>query len=345
MPAGSPGVIVSPTYPMLRDSTLECFLELTRTGGVLRSFNKSDMVAQLVNGTTALLRSGDDADKLRGPNLGWAFLDEGALMSEDVWKIIIARLRLPPARAWVCSTPRGFQNWTYEVFGKSTSPDYQIIHSRTQDNQFLPASFVERLDSQYTSGWREQELEGMFVELEGALFRRSWFKIEKHAPDGLQWFRFWDLAASVRTQADFTASACVALNKDSGDVVIKNVIKVKEEWPIVRKLIIATAESEPDVAIGIENALHGLPAVQELRCEPAMVNRELRSITVTKDKVSRALPLAARAEDGKVKLIDGAWVKDFLDEASSFPNGSHDDQVDAASGAVSMITSRRILIA
>ena len=34
-----------------------------------------------------------------------------------------------------------------------------------------------------------------------------------------------------------------------------------------------------------------------------------------------------------MKLIKGAWNRDFLDEISNFPNAAHDDQVDSASGA------------
>src|SRR5215472_5176309 len=58
MPAASLGAVVAPTYRMLHDSTLATFLELTRNGAVPRNFNKSDMVAGLVNGTRVLFRSG-----------------------------------------------------------------------------------------------------------------------------------------------------------------------------------------------------------------------------------------------------------------------------------------------
>jgi predicted phage terminase large subunit-like protein len=51
----------------------------------------------------------------------------------------------------------------------------------------------------------------------------------------------------------------------------------------------------------------------------------------TGDKVARARPLAAQAEIGNVKLLRGPWNKDFIDEARIFPNGKHDDQIDAAS--------------
>jgi hypothetical protein len=34
-----------------------------------------------------------------------------------------------------------------------------------------------------------------------------------------------------------------------------------------------------------------------------------------------------------VALVRGPWNKDYLDEIETFPLGSHDDQVDASSGA------------
>jgi predicted phage terminase large subunit-like protein len=53
----------------------------------------------------------------------------------------------------------------------------------------------------------------------------------------------------------------------------------------------------------------------------------------TGDKETRAQPLAAQAEVGNVKLVQGPWVREFLDEISTFPVGKWKDQVDAASRA------------
>ncbi|MGI9068557.1 MAG: phage terminase large subunit [Pyrinomonadaceae bacterium] len=341
MPSGSTGMVVGPTYRMVYDSTLATFFELTRNGGVLRSFNKSDMSAQLVNGTSILFRSADEPDRLRGVNLGWFALDEGALCTLETWLILLARLRESPGRAWVCTTPRGF-DWLYDTFVKTESPDYDVIRSSTRENLFLPANFVERLQAQYTSQWQRQEIEGEFCELEGSLFKRGWFQIIEHAPEGLRWSRYWDLAASVKTQADFSASACVALHTDTGDVYLRDVIKMKEEWPVIRRAIIQTALSEPGVQLGIESAMHGLAGFQELMREPELAGTSLRSIRVDKDKVSRALPVASRAEAGKLKLVRGNWIADFIDEATSFPHGPHDDQVDSVSGAFQMLTEPKL---
>jgi predicted phage terminase large subunit-like protein len=34
-----------------------------------------------------------------------------------------------------------------------------------------------------------------------------------------------------------------------------------------------------------------------------------------------------------VKIVQGPWVAPFLDELDGFPEGAHDDQVDALAGA------------
>lgn len=89
---------------------------------------------------------------------------------------------------------------------------------------------------------------------------------------------------------------------------------------------------------------HGLAGFQELRRLPELVNTSLKSIHVDRDKISRALPVASRAEQGKVKLFRGEWIRDFLDEATAFPRGQHDDQIDAVSGAFQMIAAKRQIL-
>ena len=55
------------------------------------------------------------------------------------------------------------------------------------------------------------------------------------------------------------------------------------------------------------------------------------------DKYTRAIPAAARYEAGMVYHKAGAvWINDLEAELLSFPNGTHDDQVDVISYAVFM---------
>ena len=69
-------------------------------------------------------------------------------------------------------------------------------------------------------------------------------------------------------------------------------------------------------------------------------NRLAQAIHVDTDKFTRALSWQSRAEAGKVYLVRASWNEEFLDELCSFPDGKHDDQVDAVSLAVQMMSLR-----
>ena len=59
----------------------------------------------------------------------------------------------------------------------------------------------------------------------------------------------------------------------------------------------------------------------------------------TGDKVTRARPFAAALTNGNVRAVRGAWLTDWLDELSTFPEAcNHDDQVDSATGAFTHLT-------
>jgi predicted phage terminase large subunit-like protein len=61
----------------------------------------------------------------------------------------------------------------------------------------------------------------------------------------------------------------------------------------------------------------------------------------TGKKVHRAEPLASKAEAGNIVLCPGDWREAFRNEAADFPNGKHDDQVDAAAGADAKLSINR----
>lgn len=67
----------------------------------------------------------------------------------------------------------------------------------------------------------------------------------------------------------------------------------------------------------------------------------VRELKADRDKVTRALPAAARMEAGAVYFMHGSWLADFEDELLSFPTGAHDDQVDTLSYAAQMTVKQR----
>ena len=60
---------------------------------------------------------------------------------------------------------------------------------------------------------------------------------------------------------------------------------------------------------------------------------------VMKDKLTRALPVSSQSEAGNIKILRAKWNDDFFRETENFPEGKHDDIVDAFSGAFNLINS------
>jgi phage terminase large subunit-like protein len=186
-------LLASPTYRMLLDSEVRTFASIARELGALRELKLSPPAsARLYNGAEILLRSADDPEHLRGPNLSGAVLMEAALMHRDAYDITIACLRENGEQGWLAAatTPRGPQHWTHEVFATGR-PHTELYRARTADNPFNPAGFEVRLKQQYGDTlFARQELDGEFVALEGAEFPAEWFA--RQSPSGGEfWFDRW----------------------------------------------------------------------------------------------------------------------------------------------------------
>ena len=172
----------------------------------------------------------------------------------------------------------------------------------------------------------------------GAIFRREWFEILRAdmIPTITRACRFWDLAMSDKTSADFTASVLMGEGTD-GHYYVLDVKRERKDWGEVVSWIGEIARGDgPEVAIGIEQAGYmGSRAVDELNADPRMHGYAVRPYPVHTDKVTRALPAATKFHSRLIHLREGGWNAAYIDELVAFEGKSsvHDDQVDATSGA------------
>jgi len=169
---GTLGLVIAPTYPMLRDVAWRAFLEI---GGLaIAEKKRGEMILTVQGGGEILFRSADNPDRLRGPNIHWALLDEAALCPRETWDITIGRLRASgtagPCR--IVTTPKG-RNWLYERQTEMT-----IFKAATEENPYLSPEFVSSLKRSYTGNFARQELYGDFVAFEGLVY--SMFSRDVH---------------------------------------------------------------------------------------------------------------------------------------------------------------------
>lgn len=180
----SSGVIVASTYRNLEDFVLPMIQEelwdtLGMPGGWDEHFtmNKQSMVATCKNGSRIYFRSCERPKDLRGPNLGWFYIDEASKVSQTVWNIMIGRLRKPPEKGWITTTPKG-RNWIWEEFARRPRNNFQFWTGATDENSHLTRDYINSLKESYSGSFLAQEFYGEFVGWEGLVY--PGIKLETH---------------------------------------------------------------------------------------------------------------------------------------------------------------------
>lgn len=342
-PGGRLYMVGAPTYPMMRDASLRTFLALARETARLAALNRSEMRATLANGAEVLFRSADDPETWRGPNLSGVWLDEASLMVREAFEVGIGRLREGGQQGWLSATftPKGRAHWTYEVFGAGR-PDTALFRARTRENPFLPPDFTALLARQYGGALSRQELEGEFVDLGAGLFKAEHLSRTAPGPphDAVARVRYWDKGYSAR--GDYTVGVLLSRTA-AGLYYVEHVVRGRWEPHERNRVIRATAEWDRQAAGRAVRQLveeppgAGHETTQQLLRELAGFPCE--AVKPRGDKAERAEPFASQCAAGNVYWVTGPWVRDVVDELLSFPEGTHDDAVDACVGAFTALAT------
>ena len=172
---GRTGLIGSPTYPMLRDSTLTALIETLNDNEIPFELNKADYVLTMKDtGSRILLRAVDEFERLRGTNLAWFGLDELTYTPEGAWLRLEGRLRDPKATrrcGFAVWTPKGF-DWVYRKFISHPVEGYEAIQASPFENRFLlkqVPDYYERLRGSYDENFYRQEVLGDYLNVRGGL--------------------------------------------------------------------------------------------------------------------------------------------------------------------------------
>lgn len=178
---------------------------------------------------------------------------------------------------------------------------------------------------------------------DGAMFKWDWFRKVAARPAHVRTrLRYWD-TAGTEGRGDYTAGVLMSITPE-GVFTIEDVVRGR--WSPARKDQEIRAAAERDITL---QGSYRVWLEQEAGIGGAertgATIRALRGFSVRAEKVSgskevRAEPLAAQAEVGNVQILVGEWNRDFLEEMCAFPFGRHDDQVDAAAGALNKLATR-----
>ena len=172
----------------------------------------------------------------------------------------------------------------------------------------------------------------------GNVIRREWLRTYAARPSRFDRIVVaWDTASTLSETSDWsvgTVWGAVGL-----DYYLLDVARGRwESWELRDKIVALSERWRADVTL-IEKTQLGHALLQDLRR-----TRALAPILIEPryDKEARLLAQSARFEAGQVYLpTEAPWLGAYIGELLAFPNGRHDDQVDATTYALHYLTSRR----
>jgi len=253
-------------------------------------------------------------------------------------------IRVEDEIMWADSREELLQKYGSDVLPKS----FTFIPSTIYDNKILLQSDPSYLSSlkSLSRVERMKLLEGNWNvrSAAGQYFQKSWFQVVDAAPaNPLMTIRYWDRAATKPNESnkdpDWTVGVKLSRYMD-GTWLITDIAKIRDTPMEVEKFVKNIASQDGyTVWVGVEQDPGSAGVADAQNFVRLLAGYNIRVRKPSKDKVTRALPLSAQCEHGNVKLLRGSWNDSFLNEAENFPDGNHDDQIDASSGALNELAT------
>lgn len=321
--------------------------------------NETELIARTNEREFCIIAKGAE-QKLRGST--WRQKRPGLILIDDLEddEQVMSPMRREKLRRWFNNAvlPVGSDSAKFRMFGTILHMDSLLerllsdstwtskrfsAHEDFDDfsNILWPEKFtVERLREERqsyinagnASGYSQEYLSYPVAE-EDAYFKRDYFlpMLESDFALPKNYFVAVDFAISQSERADRTAIVV-------GGVCPNNILHIEYCWAekgdgmeIIEALFNLEKRFHPELWI-FENGQISKSLGPFLNAE--MIKRNLylniRTVTPTKDKKTRARSIQKRMQAGGVRFnIDSDWYPPLFNEATTFDRGAHDDRVDA----------------
>ena len=367
---GYMGAIVAPTSTMIKNAIFPLMSEFgIRDRWDYKGPQSEEPGFHTPNGSRVLILSADNErtiERLAGLNLAWFWVDEARDVPERAIQILIQRLRKGRYKnGFLTSTPRRnhLEDFAFKDIDKDDGYKWgegsvyendkrlTITGVTPDSNPYVDDEDIAAIREAHPSGILQQEVEGQFVDVGGGVFQRdmlSWIHPDEITTNQLRPIIAVDPAATVDAQraesqdSDYWACAVVYAYPRKDKIYVTETARRRGmtlqegcQWigQIAKQVPQASVVAEANQAQRwLIDALkdHGVYA------EP---------VTSTRNKESRILDLSIPLENRTIEFVDhnaetpddvgtNPPYQELIGELLSFPEGSHDDMVDALHRAV-----------
>jgi len=355
---GEMGAIVAPTKTMVVDVIINEMrdLGLFERGFEYKSAHTEEPGIHGPNGSRALVLSADNkrtVERLKGLNLAWWWIDEEAEVPPRAREILMQRLRTGNYRnGFITTTPKG-KNHTWEFFVRDVETDtYEygsgtvfessdtlaITGVPTWANPHTPDDYHEDMED-LPEEIRQQEVEGLFVEIGGGVFQRDMFNWRDHETIrgtlspiiGVDPAATADSQAAEDRDADYWGVTIGYPRPRHGEICIAESVQQRgmtlREGIQFIKQIAAQTEEQPKLVVEANAAQQYL--VDELVAE----GMDVTPINTSTNKEDKIIDLSIPIANGTVKFIDwgdeDSTFQELHQQMLAWPESNHDDMIDS----------------
>jgi hypothetical protein len=208
--------VVSPTFPLARDTTMQTLEELLdgrsrvpgtsiewMYHGTQRTFHIKMRDAGQERHGRIRIYTAERPERLKGPNLAAACIDEPFIMPYEVFQQMVARVRHPKAKLRemnLTGTPEQL-NWGYDLCEGELRDKFDVglVQASTTENLALPKEYLGQVGSAYADEKQQDAyIHGKFVNLSiGQVYygfnqERNVIDRGKELPMGAEWIAGMD---------------------------------------------------------------------------------------------------------------------------------------------------------
>ena len=164
---------VAPTFKMAKEIAWSNLKEMLNQFNWIEDINETTMSIRIRKTNSVIsLKGADNYDALRGTGLNFLILDEFADIDKRTWfEVLRASVADTLGDVLMCGTPKGYGNWSYEMYLKGKQDDnWGSYQYTTIQGGMVSKAEIEQAKQDIDIRTFRQEFEGTFENYAGSVY-------------------------------------------------------------------------------------------------------------------------------------------------------------------------------
>tara|TARA_R110000803_G_scaffold75352_1_gene139706 strand:+ start:1839 stop:3074 length:1236 start_codon:yes stop_codon:yes gene_type:complete len=164
---------VAPTFKMAKEIAWSNLKEMLNNFNWIEDINETTLTIRIRKSNSIIsLKGADHYDALRGTGLNFLILDEFADIDKRTWfEVLRASVSDTLGDVLMCGTPKGYGNWSYEMYLKGKQDDHWGSYQYTTvQGGMVSKEEIEQAKTDIDIRTFRQEFEGTFENYAGSVY-------------------------------------------------------------------------------------------------------------------------------------------------------------------------------